>query len=291
MAKGSVITTHLLNGNPDGIRRVLIKNKTCEMYMIPRTQLAEAKINPAINLKQPALYILLESLSSYTDELPKAYIGNAEDVGQRLDQHLLDESKSFFQIALVFVSTDHSINKADVQYLEYQSISAAKTAGRYDMSPNSKNGTNPHLTADQLCVIEEFKEFVWLLTSFAGCKIFIHPISKQPTSEIGAKLFFIHKSGVEASALYGQEEIVVLKGSLVRHETAKSAKPEQRAKALKDLCEEINGQLLVKKDTPFSSPSKAAWFVTGTSINGWNNWMTKEGVTLDQIFRSGDKSQ
>lgn len=65
MAKGCVITTHLLDGDPQGIRRVFIKNKTCEMYIIPRAQLSLAKVNNAINLKQPALYIFLETLSSY----------------------------------------------------------------------------------------------------------------------------------------------------------------------------------------------------------------------------------
>lgn len=31
MAKGSVILTHLIDGDPQGIRRVTMKNKTCEM--------------------------------------------------------------------------------------------------------------------------------------------------------------------------------------------------------------------------------------------------------------------
>lgn len=96
MAKGSVITTHLIDGDPQGIRRVFIKNKTCEMYIIPRTLLSDAKESNAINLKQPALYILLENLSSYFEEKPKAYIGNAEDVGKRLNDHISDKSKDFF---------------------------------------------------------------------------------------------------------------------------------------------------------------------------------------------------
>ncbi len=91
MAKGSVITTHLLDGDPQGIRRVFIKNKTCEMYIIPRPLLPEAKANLSVKMNQPGLYILLENLSSYYDDKPKAYIGHGEDVGDRIDKHINDK--------------------------------------------------------------------------------------------------------------------------------------------------------------------------------------------------------
>ena len=281
MAKGSVITTHLLDGDPQGVRRVFIKNKTCEMYIIPRAQLTEAKNNKAINLKQPALYILLENFNSY-DGHPKAYIGHAEDVGSRLEQHTGDKAKGFFQLALVFVSTDHSINKADVQYLEYMAINAAKKAGRYDTTPNSQNGTFPHLSPDQLDVIDEFREFVWLLTSFAGCKIFLPPLSpSNATSSLEKEIFYLKWDGIEARAIYGQGEMVILKGSQLRKKTVPSAKPERRKKELLDISKEINGQLILINDTVFPSPSTAAWIASGTGLNGWDCWKTKDGKTLN----------
>lgn len=285
MAKGSVITTHLLDGDPQGVRRVFIKNKTCEMYIIPRAQLSLAKTNTAINLKQPALYILLENINSYEGK-PKVYVGHAEDVGSRLDQHSGDNSKGFFQLALVFVSTDHSINKADVQYLEYKAIQAAKNAGRYDTTPNTQNGTLPHLSPDQLDVIDEFREFVWLLTSFAGCKIFISPMTPTTAkTSVEKEIFYLNWDGIEARAIYGQDEMVMLKGSQLRRKTVPSAKPTRRKNVLKDICEEVNGELILTNDTPFSSPSYAAWIASGTGLNGWNFWKTKDGKTLDEVYR------
>lgn len=287
MAKGSVITTHLIDGDPQGVRRVFIKNKTCEMYIIPRAQLSIAKNNTAINLKQPALYILLENLNSY-DGQPKVYIGHAEDAGNRLEQHIGDKSKGFFQIALVFVSTDHSINKADVQYLEYMAINAAREAGRYDTAPNSQNGTLPHLSPDQLDVIDEFREFVWLLTSFAGCKIFLSPLSTTTAkSKLEKEIFYLNWDSIEARAIYGQGEMVMLKGSQLRRKTVPSAKPERRKKALQDISTEINGQIVLANDTVFSSPSTAAWIASGTALNGWEYWKTKDGKTLDEVYRKG----
>lgn len=256
---GSVITTHLINGDPQGIRRVFMKNKTCEMYVIPRTLLSDAKNSPALRLNQPGIYILLEDLNSYYESKPKAYIGHAEDVGVRLDQHSNNEKKEFFEYVLVFVSTDRSINKADVQYLEYHAIKAAKEVGRFDMSPNSVNGTLPHLSPDQVDVMDEFKQFVWTLTSFAGCKIFLPPVSGSSVGSPEEKpLFYLHYSGVCGTALYGNGEMVVQKGSELNPKTVTSAHPEKRAKALSGLYDVIDGKLILKEDKVFNSPSSAA---------------------------------
>lgn len=290
MAKGRVIVTHLIDGDPQGIRRVTMKNKTCEMYVIPRSLLPEARVCKAIDLKQPALYVLLENIYSFANEKPKAYIGQAEDVGQRIEQHFGGKN-DFFQTVLVFVSTDHSINKADVQYLEYKAINAAKEADRFDMSSNSQNGTLPHLTPDQLDVIEEFREFVWLLTSFAGCRIFIKPISPDPDKrQEENERFYISWNNINASALFGQDEMVLLKGSELRKTTVASAKPEKRKTMLNSMLnegiiEDKGDRFILLKDKAYPSPSTCAWVCTGNVLNGWDYWKNEKGQTLDFVFR------
>lgn len=293
MAKGSVILTHLIDGDPQGIRRVTMKNKTCEMYIIPRSLFSEAKVCKAIDLKQPALYVLLENINSFADEKPKAYIGQAEDVGQRIEQHIGGKN-DFFQTVLVFVSTDHSINKADVQYLEYKAINAAKEAGRFDMSSNSQSGTLPHLTPDQLDVIDEFREFVWLLTSFAGCRIFIKPISQvSAKKQDDNEQFHISWDNINAFALFGQDEMVLLKGSELRKTTVASAKPEKRRAMLNSMLkegviEDKGDCYVLLTDMAYPSPSTCAWVCTGTSLNGWNYWKNEKGQTLDFVFRKSE---
>lgn len=290
MAKGSVILTHLIDGDPQGIRRVTMKNKTCEMYVIPRSLFSEAKVCKAIDLKQPALYILLENINSFAAERPKAYIGQAEDVGQRIEQHFGGKN-DFFQTVLIFVSTDHSINKADVQYLEYKAINAAKEANRFDMSANSQSGTLPHLTPDQLDVIDEFREFVWLLTSFAGCRIFIKPIT-QPSDKKQEEneRFYISWDNINACAFFGQDEMVLLKGSKLRKTTVASAKPEKR-KAMLDsmlnegIIDDKGDSYVLLADKAYPSPSTCAWACTGTGLNGWDHWKNSKGQTLDFVFR------
>ena len=74
---GKVITTHLVDGAPRGIRNVFISNKICNMYVIPRQQMSAANANEDIQVEQPAFYILLGE-EDYFASLPQAYIGQTE---------------------------------------------------------------------------------------------------------------------------------------------------------------------------------------------------------------------
>ena len=66
---GKTITTYLIDGDPKGTQYVFISNKICQMYVIPRANLAI--LNERQELQTPAFYILLGE-----DETtkPKAYI-------------------------------------------------------------------------------------------------------------------------------------------------------------------------------------------------------------------------
>lgn len=49
------------------------------------------------------------------------------------------------------------------------------------------------------------------------------------------------------------------------------------------IVQEANGQWKLKKTVPFSSPSSAAVFVLGGSVNGWDEWKNAEGKNLQTI--------
>jgi hypothetical protein len=46
-------------------------------------------------------------------------------------------------------------------------------------------------------------------------------------------------------------------------------------------------QLVFTRDQLFSSPSTAAMVVMGRSANGWVEWKTSSGKTLDEVKRQG----
>ena len=44
-------------------------------------------------------------------------------------------------------------------------------------------------------------------------------------------------------------------------------------------------KLVMNSDKTFSSPSSAADFCMGSSVNGWNIWKDNEGKTLANVYR------
>ena len=116
---GKTVTTYLIDGDPKGTQYVFISNKICQMYMIPRSNLTI--LNVREELQTPAFYILLGEDESMQ---PKAYIGETENFRERVKDH--DSKKAFWQKALIFISKDAAMTKADVQYLEHRAIAEAK---------------------------------------------------------------------------------------------------------------------------------------------------------------------
>ena len=112
---GKTVTTYLIDGDPKGTQYAFISNKICQMFVVPRSNLAY--LNEQEKLQKPAFYILIGE-----DEAtkPQAYIGETENFKERVKDH--DSKKTFWQKALIFVSKDADMTKADVQYLEHKAI-------------------------------------------------------------------------------------------------------------------------------------------------------------------------
>ena len=118
------------------------------MFVIPRSNLAY--LNEQEKLHKPAFYILIGE-----DEAtkPQAYIGETENFKERVKDH--DSKKAFWQKALVFVSKDEDMTKADVQYLEYRAIAEAKQSNSFVLNENKQIPKAPNLPEHQrfLCHI------------------------------------------------------------------------------------------------------------------------------------------
>lgn len=155
---GKTVTTYLIDGDPKGTQYAFISNKICQMFVVPRSNLAY--LNTQEKLQKPAFYILLGE-----DETtkPQAYIGETENFRERVKDH--DSKKTFWQKALIFVSKDADMTKADVQYLEYKAIELARKVNAYVLSDNKQTPKSPNLPEYQKDSMDEFFDDVkfWLL--------------------------------------------------------------------------------------------------------------------------------
>jgi hypothetical protein len=270
---GKTVTTYLIDGDPKGTQYVFISNKVCKMYVIPRSNLSI--LNEREELQKPAFYILLGE-----DEIakPKAYIGQTENFRERVKDH--DYKKGFWQKALVFISKDAAMNKADVQYLEYLAIDMAKRGKQYSLDDNKQTPNEPNMPEYQKDNMNEFFEDIKFLTSFIGCNIF------DIVSESDKHLFYTRGRGCDAKGFYDGSGFTVLQGSILAKDTVRSFPgPERRIKMLDEYATNNNGTLVLESDKTFNSPSTAADFCIGSSNNGWIVWKDKDGNTLDSVYR------
>lgn len=270
---GKTVTTYLIDGDPKGTQYAFISNKICQMFVVPRSNLTY--LNSQEKLQKPAFYILLGE-----DETtkPQAYIGETENFRERVKDH--DSKKTFWQKALIFVSKDADMTKADVQYLEYKAIELARKANAYVLSDNKQTPKSPNLPEYQKDSMDEFFDDVKFLASFIGCNIF--EVS-QPKAE---HLFFLKGRDCDAKGFYNSNGFTVLKGSVIAKDSVPSlAWKEKREIMLQEYTEIIDGNLVLNSDKTFSSPSTAADFCKGSSNNGWIVWKNKEDNTLDSIYR------
>ena len=270
---GKTVTTYLLDADPKGTQYVFISNKICQMYVIPRSHLSI--LNNRYELQTPAFYILL---GEDEETKPKAYIGETENFRERVRDH--ESKKAFWQKALLFISKDAAMTKADVQYLEHKAIAEAKVSNSFVLNENKQTPKAPNLPEYRKDDMDEFFEDVKFLTSFIGCGIF--DIAK-PKEE---HLFFTKGRGCYAKGFYHSKGFTVLKGSTIVSSSSPSFKwKNKREKMLSEYTHSSKGKLELSSDTTFNSPSTAADFCIGSSNNGWLVWKDTDGNTLDSVYR------
>ena len=270
---GKTVTTYLIDGDPKGTQYAFISNKICQMFVVPRSNLSY--LNTQEKLQKPAFYILLGE-----DEAtkPQAYIGETENFRERVKDH--DSKKSFWQKALIFVSKDADMTKADVQYLEHKAIAEAKKTNAFMLSDNKQTPKAPNLPEYQQDSMDEFFEDVKFLASFIGCNIF--EISHPKTEHI----FYTKGRGCDAKGFYSSNGFTVLKGSIIAPTTTSSFSwIDKRNSIIKDYTTTNGNIITMTTNKTFSSPSTAASFCLGRSSNGWIEWKDKDGRILDAVHR------
>ena len=271
---GKTVTTYLIDGDPKGTQYAFISNKICQMFVVPRSNLSY--LNTQEKLQKPAFYILLGENEATK---PQAYIGETENFRERVKDH--DNKKSFWQKALIFVSKDTDMTKADVQYLEHKAIAEAKKANTFVLSDNKQTPKAPNLPEYRQDSMDEFFDDAKFLASFIGCNIF--EISQPKATE---NLFYIKGRGCEAKGFYSSNGFTVQKGSVIALTVVPSfGWKEKRNDMVQEYTVQEGTKLFMTSDITFSSPSTAAMFVLGRPSNGWTDWKDDNGNTLDSVYR------
>ncbi len=282
------IQIFLPSGDPRGMRVAEITTRIVRVIEVPRSQLADFLKMP--EAQQVGVYFLMGELSEAG--LPRSYIGQSGSVGKRLEQH--HQNKDFWNRAFVVISLTNSLTQTHALFLEWLAIAEATKAGRYGLE-NGNTGSQPYTPAPLQADCHEIHETAATLLATLGQPIF-EPLTSAPTVKGIVELFYCKGSGADGVGEYTTEGFVVHKGSKGRAEIVPSIQGTSHERMRSQLITEgvlteiagSAGTLLVfTRDHLFSSPSTAAMAVMGRSANGWVEWKTASGKTLDEVKRQG----
>ena len=122
--RGRKITLYLIDGDANGRIMCELSNWSGKAYKIPRNLIKKSEDRDDLN--NTGVYILFGKDDS---ENNIAYIGEAENIKQRLLQHLTQ--KEFWNEVIVFISKDNNLNKAHIKYIEGRLYEIASETDRY----------------------------------------------------------------------------------------------------------------------------------------------------------------
>lgn len=283
MAHGKSIELFLVNGTVDSLIIAELSNWSGKAIKIPRIEVASCNRE---DIAQAGVYFLFCKEDDSSDSV---YIGEAENVKERLMQHLREyqseKEKYYWNTAVVFVGRD--LNKALIRYLENRFVEIARSSNRYTVLTKNTY-RNTVMKESQLAVMEEFIDNVKVLINALGYKV-LEPFSQadSPESKMDDETLSLSTGSASAYGKVTTEGFVVFAGARVNEKTSAKSLSAGAQKMRQKFFESGKIENLVTAvDILFSSPSAAADFILGYSVSSPQTWKTKDGRTLKDIESS-----
>lgn len=277
MSYGKAIELFLVNGTADSLVTAELSNWNGKAIKIPRTEVSACDRD---DIRGVGVYFLICQEDDGTDSV---YIGEAENVLDRLVQHLRDyqsgREKYYWNTAVIFVGRD--LNKALIRYLENRLVEIAKDCGRYAILTKNTY-KNTVLKEAQIASMEEFIDNVKILINTLGYKVLM-PVPKATDDTV---YLYCKGSGASAKGFVSAGGFTVTKGSLVSDHTVPSF--EMRGKNYYNLRKALIRDGVIEgrafsRDYEFNAPSAASAVILGRTSNGKDDWKTSDGVKLKDL--------
>lgn len=280
MPYGKTIELFLVNGTADSIITAELSNWNGKAIKIPRIELQSCTRE---DITQAGVYFLF---CREEDDLDSVYIGESENVKERLLQHIrdyqADKEKYYWTTTVIF--TGRNLNKTRIRYLENRLVEIAKSCRRYRILTKNTYA-NTVIKESERAVMEEFIDDLKIVMNALGYKVLEPLIQKRRTNSLDSdNLLYLSKGSADAEAITTTEGFVVLQGARINENmNAKSLNAgivQQRERYLTD------GKIkdwTTTEDLLFSSSSAAAAFILGYNVSGPQAWKDSEGKTLKEI--------
>lgn len=282
MAYGKSIELFLVNGTADSLTIAELSNWNGKAIKIPRIEITSCDRE---DIAQAGVYFLFCKEDDGSDSV---YIGEAENVKERLVQHIRDyqaeKEPYYWNTAVIFVGRD--LNKALIRYLENRFVEIARSSKRYTVLTKNTY-RNTVIKESQIAAMEEFVDNVKVLINTLGYKV-LEPLIPMKANSVmtNDEVLSISTGSVSAFGKVTTEGFVVFEGATVNEKTSTKLNIGMQKLRQKSFNMGKIKDLKTTEDLLFPSSSAAADFILGYSVSGPRTWKTRDGRTLKDIETS-----
>lgn len=286
MSSGKSIELFLVNGTADSMITAELSNWNGKAIKIPRIEVAACKRE---DILQAGVYFLFCKEDDGSDSV---YIGEAENIKERLIQHIRDnqseKEKYYWNTAVLFTGRD--LNKALIRYLENRLVEIARQCKRFTVLTKNTY-KNTVMKESQISAMEEFIENIKILINALGYKV-LEPMVQTINGETvdTSEEYTLAQGSAKAIGVITAEGFVLLKGATLNEKISiKSLNAGIVKLREKYFSDGHVKDLVTTDDILFSSSSAAADFVLGYSVSGPRTWKANDGRTLKEV--ESDKAE
>lgn len=277
----------MTEGTEFGPRIIEIGNWVGKGVYCPRVAIPNILTRPEVN--NPGVYFL-KSLPKSDAFSERIYIGEAENIGVRLRQHLADPNKDFEELAF-FISKDELLTKTQIKFLESKFIQHANEAKSAEID-NGNLPSLPTLHEADISDMEYFREQIKLILPIMGFKFLVPTVVQNPPDNSKNKYGSVSdgyriKSPLFSATMYESDQgYIVTAGSQANKQITPSMSETYR-RLRQQLIESgiivDDGEFLkFTQDTVFSSPSAASNIVLGRQSAGPIEWIDADQKTYKE---------
>jgi hypothetical protein len=162
------IRIYVPEGDPEGLRIIDRLSSTGTFFAFPRNKWDQIKNRT--ELTGAGIYILT-GYSNPEDELPTVYVGQADTIKNRIEQHI--KGKDFWDKAVVFVSAN-KINATHAKWLEYALIKRVLETKR-SIVENGNSPQEPTISEAEKAEMHVFLTEIYQTLPLAGLRAFEVP--------------------------------------------------------------------------------------------------------------------
>ncbi len=171
------------DGDPENMWKANKPTWTGTIFYVSRDFWASGATKYKKDLEAPGIYILVGNSEDSDEDLQTIYIGQAENLHARIEQHRQDDDKKFYQ-SVVCVTESGGLTNTHFKWMESDLIQRAKEIKRCDLR-NRTTPTKPRIMEADEIVSKQFLEATLPIFQIAEIQAFAIPkiFSLPPTDD------------------------------------------------------------------------------------------------------------